>query len=56
MDEETDDFPGGIKFLEFIVGLPAKVASETFEVAPKMGKKLPKAIEAMGSVLAYGRW
>jgi hypothetical protein len=53
MGEETDDFPGGIKFLEFIVGLQAKVASETFEAAPRMGKKLPKAIEAMGSVLAY---
>lgn len=51
--KEPSDFPGGIKFLEFIVDLQAKVSAETLATVPKMGKKLPNAIEAMGSVLAY---
>jgi hypothetical protein len=47
------DLPKGLDFLQLIRGLERISVEDTWRALPTLGKKLPAAVEAMGTVLSY---
>jgi hypothetical protein len=47
------DLPRGMDFLRLMRALEQLSAEDTWKALPTLGKKLPAAVEAMGTVLSY---